>query len=329
MDCRQYRPSPRVKRALTQAVRFLCAARASDWWRDFSFYVGPSDEWVTAYVGAALAEVEDSAARSEARSAWLLLERRASERRSAFGYNGKTVCDADSSAWACRLAANLGVFFSPASAGALALIRQCAREDGGIATFPSAASVREAVSIQEEMPVDGWISSHACVTAAAALLPGLDQDAMRRYLGRVQSKSGAWVGYWWMDCEYATALATQALADSSDKDDIDSVRRAVTWMQSGEDKGSSFTLALRVLGICASGLGDAAGALDRLLSLQLEDGSWPASARLRQPPPSMRHPASCWYWDCRHKGFGSVQVDTHRVFTTATAIRALNACSRV
>ena len=330
MDCGL--TSKLIIESLSKAVDFLCAKTAdSSWWCDFSSYVGASDEWITAYTGAALAELDEKQARDAADSAWLLLEQRATEhrlakQRLAFGFNRRAAADADSSLWACRLAGLLNATKSPVFEETFSFVRSCVRSDGGIATFPSAESVQAMVSIPADLSVAGWTSSHPCVTAAALSLPGLDMQAMRRYLRGVQRADGSWPSYWWMEREYVTALAIEALSQSGDPQDADCVHRGVGWMRAKGDRGPAFVLALRVFAFCKSGDGDPLAVLNQLLVLQLKDGSWPSSARLRLPPPDTTYPSTRWLWETSHKGFGSVQFDTQRVFTTATVVRALNAC---
>jgi hypothetical protein len=324
-----------VAHALRSAIGFLCERCGEDrinefgCWRDFDFYVGQSDEWVTAFTAAALAETCDHQARDIAALVWSRLQARASGTGPGFGYNGKTTHDADSTIWACRLAQNLGISSGDCLSQSLDFIRSCMRTDGGISTFPNASVVRQMVRIPAGMSVEGWIQSHICVTAAAAGLLELGGSSVRRYLRATQSPSGAWSAYWWSDPEYATALAVDALRTSQSEEDSAAIERAGAWMASRADTGAPFPLALRVLGISRAGNRGFDAALGRLLDLQRADGSWPPSARLRQPPPYLLDPDAWWFWDQRHKGFGCVRVDDRSVFTTATAVWALAACTRI
>lgn len=339
--------STRIRRlaelACEASIRFLCAARVAGVpglperhsvadsqgtgigsWHDFSLGAGPSDEWVTAYTASALAEVNTPLAREAAASAWALLNSRAFTRGSGFGYNGRTSCDADSSAWACRLAQSLGES-GPSVSTALAFITTCQRDDGGIGTYPSEDAVRRTICVPPEMRVDGWIRSHSCVTAAAALLRGIDNGPLRRYLRCAQSPEGAWSGYWWADPEYATALAVEALSMNPEREDLQAIALARKWAESSRTISSPFVLALRLLVGVHTGLSAFDGDLESLLDLQFADGSWGSSARLRQPAPFVSDPDKCWYWDYSHEGFMCIRRDQCRVFTTATAVRALNA----
>jgi hypothetical protein len=100
----------------------------------------------------------------------------------------------------------------------------------------------------------------------------------------------------------------------------------VDWLTGLPPSSSPFRLALRVLGIVSARHHGFEPALTQLLALQLDDGSWTASARLRVPPLDAQNPALRWNWDESGNGFGSIVLDQQRVFTTATAVRALSSC---
>ena len=318
-------------RALRSAVEFLIASSfstdgAEAWWQDFDLYPGPSDEWVTAYAGCALAGAPGGRAHRWAAKAWRWLKNRASGRSAGFRYNGRTTPDADSTAWACRLAVGLGISGGPLD-GALGFLESCRRRDGGIATYPSREAVRAAIRIPADLPVDGWASSHVCVTAAAAGIPKFgDDERVRRFLRREQMRSGEWRGYWWCDAEYATAMAIECLAHSATAPDRRAAGLGIEYLRTSGGGDSAFRLALRIIGLSRGGE-PPADLLGQLTALQQTDGSWPPSARLRIPPPDEMSPDRRWNWDEGYKGFGSIRLDANRIFTTATAVRALSAAA--
>jgi squalene-hopene/tetraprenyl-beta-curcumene cyclase len=310
------------------SLDFLLRARdaasrgCTGWWRDFDLHVGASDEWVSAYTASALAASGDGRGRTAAEEIWKALASRAAGRDPGFGYNGKTTRDADSTAWACHLAQTLGVQGS-AQREALAFLEVCQQADGGVATYASAEAVRKAIRIPIEMPVNGWASSHVCVTAAAGrVLGGAAKERACRFLRSKQGPEGRWQGYWWLDDEYATAFSVGCLADSEDEEDRAAAGRGVAWLQRSGGE-SAFALALRILGTCFGGARVPEGLITALLARQEEDGSWPSSARLRIPFPYETQPAQFWAWNRASKEFGGVRLDEGRIFTTATAIWAL------
>jgi hypothetical protein len=307
-----------VAPALSRAIDFLLSRQAhTGRWSDFLLPAGPSDEWVTAFVGACLLGAPAEKARRGAGQAWAaLLRRRADE--PGWGYNRLTPADADSTAWALRLAAGLGVAEDGRIAAARRFLEGHAAAGGGITTYAERDPIRRSTRLPEDASFAGWQAPHACVTAAAAPLLGA---AAIDYLGRQQGDAGSWQGYWWWDDEYTTALAVEVLP---------AARATSEWWaqtrlgESGAVHGldgapSAWATAwcLRVLGGgTTSGAYEAqARAVGWLLYAQHQDGSWPASARLRVPMPGEL--------DAAGQERTMTALDQNRVFTTAAVAAAL------
>ena len=92
----------KIDSAIDASTTYLLNQQAADGhWEDYSLPVGPSDAWVTAYVGLALGHVTPhtgaAAAPSAAKRAarWLVTNR---PYAAGWGYNGRTRPDADSTA---------------------------------------------------------------------------------------------------------------------------------------------------------------------------------------------------------------------------------------
>ena len=80
---------------IIRATSFLISQRSkSGWWRDFDTLAGPSDEWVTAYIGSWLAAIDSSEAKQAARMSWTLLRHRRWW-SAGWGYNATVPADAD------------------------------------------------------------------------------------------------------------------------------------------------------------------------------------------------------------------------------------------
>jgi len=331
--------------ALAKAHKFLLRAqppalegeplqtRQAALWQDFRVFDTPSDEWVPAYVAAALAETGESALATEAARHWwrALVSRDVP----ALGYRAGSARDADSTLWACRLAHLLGEQQHPAYARFVAFLRGCIRPDGGLATFPSARALAAQFPSQPRIRQGhGWTCSHVCVTAAALWLPEIAAiPDVTRFLVRAQTPEGYWNPYWWADREYATALAIESLArqqpDHADDGAQQAIAKGAQWLSGFPPGASAFRLALRVSGLAQARLSAFIPPLNELMELQLDDGSWPASARMRIPPLDSDHPDRRWNWDEHGTSFASIVLDQERIFTTATAVRALTACSKM
>ena len=307
--------------ARQRGLEFLLRARGDDgWWRDWDSQGGISDEWVTAYTACELA-----ANGLDTRACAELAFERLRDRRPAldgWSYNHRVPPDADSTAWACRLA---HLLHRAGEVGpAISFLHQCRRADGGLATYPSAGRVRHAMHWPRNASFRGWLAAHTCVTATAAALPEFGcRPEVFAYLLRNQEPDGHWEGYWWPDPEYATALAVEALLNYGTAAGQAAVHVAVEWARALGPTESAFALACRIRILRCHDWEACLRIRDALLELQNPDGSWPSSARIRIPPPDFLDPSSIWNWDEDRKDIYSIRRDQERIFTTASVLKAL------
>jgi squalene-hopene/tetraprenyl-beta-curcumene cyclase len=349
-DVSRPRYSRRVRSARTAEIaiaaaveRLLQMRNQAGWWRDFFDRARPadaehrvigyaSDEWVTAFVGAALAPAPAEGARDAADEALaLLLARR--DGAAGWGYHALLPADADTTTWVLRLARSLGEPERGRLAAGRDLIEGLTGPDGGVATYPEDAAAPLARFLGMGGSYAGWCAPHTCVTAAAAVL-GI-APTLVPYLHAAQRADGSWAGHWWDDDEYATARAVEALAGSAAGGRA--VGAAVAWccerigrdgaVRSAKHGGPSpFATALALHAIRIGGSERDwerwRPAADRaegwLLEHQLEDGRWEPSARLRVPAPSAREPDESPELNLSY-------VDDQGAFTTATVLAALSA----
>lgn len=340
--------------AVDAAIRFLLGSRtARGWWQDFPSLARGSEEWVTAYVGYALATAPDERAYQAACDAWVLLTGRrqpiiespGSERRTpeGWGFSASSFSDADSTTWALRLAQAVGAGQSMRARLAIQFLEQHLLPNGGLATFRTARKVPgfPAVDLWKAPGYKGWCSAHACVTAAAAALQGWGESC-RDFLRTSQRPDGSWKGYWWCDDEYTTALAAEALARHSDPRDHCRVHKAVEWAAGRiGPEGAAYSAAygglspfatawcVRTL-VLAQNLSSVRDtltlAVEWLRECQRPDGAWPPSARMRLPPMDVLDPEQVqdWIVDAETDQSGTIFVDAQANFTTATVMTALD-----
>ena len=297
--------------AMEDAIGFLVKARNEDgWWRDFSGVagghplggdrewiatVGASDEWITAFVGEALAGVPDGDAQRAARDASsLLLERR--RPGGGWGWNRELPVDADSIAFALRLAEAIGMEGSERAREAREVLEEHLLPDGGVPVYR-----------EEALPPGsnaGWSRTpHPCVTAGAA---ALGDERPRDFLRRTQGEEGSWRAYWWEDEEYTTAFAAEALARRGRPEDQQRLEAAIRWAvgrigpngavysaANGGDSAFATALCVRTLAL-AEDVGPVREPLERavawLLGHQRTHGAWPPSARMQNPRPHVTDP---------------------------------------
>lgn len=305
--------------AASHAARFLIDRQSPDgWWRDYDdLPVGPSDGWVTAYVGRALAA---AAAAGVAAAAGPAAQRAAAWLRdvrpypAGWGYNACSGPDADSTAHAlallreCRIAADVAD---------VAWLRARFRVNGGCATYDRR---------------DAWGVAHIDVTPVAFLaLPAAVQaelaGGVRRFIETCRGRDGGWPAYWWRSGHYSTYWNLRALgalgapppmpvvlASASGGEDAAPTDAGAPAPAVAESTLSAFDLAFAV-GVAALRGTPAGAGLHRLLRQQQSDGSWPGAANLRVTDPRCFRP-----WE---KPLGTLYIDTQRLLTTASALLVL------
>jgi len=219
-----------VATVVEDAVSYLLDQQGPDsLWADFDTLAGESDEWVTAYVAASLASVDDPAATDASRAAWRRLVRHRFW-RAGWGYTRGVPCDADSTAWALRLADRVEPAARLSRWRASRYLRKHQRDDGGIATYRLSRPIRRFTGLSRDVSFDGWCHSHPSVTAATLhYLDEPQRDAAIQYLRETQADAGCWPSYWWTDPAYTTALAATALERHGDRDDETRIAAAVEW----------------------------------------------------------------------------------------------------
>jgi hypothetical protein len=315
--------SAHIHTAIERSVKFLAAARDEHgWWLDFHLAAGWSDEWVTGYVGAALAEINPDLAFE----AWGLLKTRR-EQQTGWGFNMRTPPDGDSTLWALRLATLLGQDTDARYNQAYAFLQAYRMPEGGLTTYASEPPIRNFIRLPWYFPMWGWVNHpHPCVTAAGAGLRVL-RESLVPYLRTEQAEDGHWTAYWWCDPEYTTAQAAEALLEHGESIDQERVARALTWAihRSETMPIAPFVAAWQTrLFLVGGDFRRATSTIMHLLDLQASDGSWCGTARLRIPIPWDKNPDSYTEWQEGKRAEGGINVDERRVFTTATVACALH-----
>ncbi|HET6864625.1 MAG TPA: prenyltransferase/squalene oxidase repeat-containing protein [Solirubrobacteraceae bacterium] len=326
-------PAATVPEAIERAVGYTLAKRTQGgWWRDFfgTPDVDFSDEWVTAYVGHALARTDLERATAAAREALMLLltaPRRAEV--AGWGYHVLLPPDGDATTWVLRLARSLGVTETERIHRGRSLLAELTRPDGGILCY----SEDDAPAVDRLIRVGGsyagWCNAHQCINAPAAALR--INPATISFLRASQRDDGSWPAYWWDADEYATAWAVEALA--ADADHRAAVDAALNWcadrvsadgaVYDADREPSPFATALALYALHAGGAdisvhAEAAARAERwLLEQQLDDGSWRSSARLRVPAPSAHNPSPSPEVILRY-------LPDSGLWTTATVLAALS-----
>lgn len=293
------------------AIDFLLGRQSrGGQWIDFELPVGPSDGWVTSYVGLALAELP--AAHRPARLD-RALERAADWCAGAmgpdhgWGYNAFTGSDADSSAFAIRFLRAVG---RAVPAGCHARLRGFQRTDGGFGTYARID------------PKDSWGHSHADVTPNALLALALDDPADATVAAGVawsvasQAPAGWWPSFWWRSHDYATWANVRMLSVMGSNF---AAARCLATCVHDPMPAAPFEASLRLATLAIvdpRGADRIAEAREAILAAQQLDGSWPSSPMLRLTDPRCPDP-----WAGAPSG--TLYPDARRIFTTATVLASL------
>ncbi len=326
--------------ATRRGIDFLMSRRAEDGrWRDYDL-LGPSDDWITAYVASVLVRLSDDAAVRAAHEALDLL---IPEQHDNGGWNYSEVApeDADSTGWVLHLAELLGRSAEPWAVHGRAFLSSHVHDDGLVSTYvPELA--KDAFGRYPMVPSwAGWCGGHVCVTAAVAGLADLpERDRVVAGLLDAQRPTGEWPAYWWIDPEMSTALAVESLLSVPGTEPARAAAARWAAGRIGADgavtnqlhpEGSPFAtaLALRTVAAGEPGIADPAirAATGWLESQQRPDGSWTPSARLRMVLPWETDPDSYEDWTFDGVGrlcLGTIARDTFGLHTTATVVRALH-----
>ena len=320
----------RLNQAIEAATRFLLnSSNQKGWWQDFEikFHRRRSDEWVSAYVGTALASLNNEKAQKAANRAWnLLLSRQSSP---GWGYNSFTPPDADSTAWTLRLATALGKIQSQRAASASKFLLKHLSSSGGVACY--LPSELDNTANASSKSIEGWCSPHICITAAVAGLEGINAPSID-FLRNTQLEDGSWKAYWWYDDEYVTALAAEALAKDNYRRNSQQVQLAIEWAASrinssgavyshqyGDRSAFATAWCVRTLALAKEKqhfYSQLHQAVNWLIDTQKADGSWNSSALMRFSKPS----------DILDPDIspGCIVPDDKRIFTSATVLAALS-----
>lgn len=310
--------------ALEGSREFLQSMRVKALWHDFRLAPGWSDEWITGYVGTCMHEAFGPS--PELVESWQTLLERSQVRPAGWGFNAVVPQDADSTAWVLNLGNRVGGGREEVALRAESSLDAFEHASGMFGTYGPTEAIRRFIGAAADRSFTGWTSPHACVTAAVAALPGRVAD---HTLVSAQADDGHWSSYWWESDSFATALACLAITD------VASLSRAAQWaeaeLRSMDDSPNAFISANLLLVAVRGGLADqscSARVVSTLCETQLSDGSWSPGARMRVPDPSDPHPDQRQDWTESGRIEGAVVTDLRRLFTTATAIRALSLWDR-
>jgi len=337
-----------VEMALSHASEFLVAGFERErHWSDFLTNVGESTDWVTGYVGYCISK-HGPADPVLTKAVNAIKQDRFPH--GGWGYSRWVCVDADSTAACLRFLHNAGIEKENLLKDLNALC-QHQKSDGGFSTYASPTEIRHVIKASQDNQLEGWCSSHLCVTAAALqVLLELGQTVEGRevrsaidFILSRQHPEGYWESYWWDGRIYGTANSIMALIQADKTHFIEPIEKAIHWLLDVQQQDGGWNNGIESeskpfhTGLALQALIDFdAGALhvpiekgmQWLLSNQLTDGTWMSYPILRVPEPDCLRPWEKTDWRRSPVGTGILVEDHNRLFTTGTVLAALAAYQR-
>ncbi|MCP1384929.1 hypothetical protein [Runella salmonicolor] len=319
-----------LKDTIKNGLKYLTNNAKEGFWTDFMTSAGRGKTWISSYIGVQLAEhnlVPE------------LLKTVLSDLSKTGSYNDSVMQDADSTTFLIGLhqAINGNI---PGSLIDSWLKFQL--PDGSWATYHNEAELRQALDLETDISVQGWLSGHGCVSAAAALvlsnIPNLSNQydkTINQLVDLVQNNSLN--AYWWTSDVYVqvfTLLAfckTDCVPPTIKTKLLESIIALQNpdgfWRNPSDGEASPFYTALGLKAMVAYQAKNHRIKIENtirwLQNHQTTDGSWKTSRILRIPATDVLHPTLVKHWRNSSFGVNALSDDHNRVFTTSTVVNAL------
>lgn len=305
-----------------------------NYWNDFLTSAGQGREWVTAYVGLNIAEIDTKTTLIDKIKVSLLNNKRVHN-----SFNELIIQDGDSTSLLVgfsKITENIkdDLFYNWLS---------FMNDDGGWVTYRNENELRNKLGLNEKISVNAWLSPKLCVTAMAAYILSLydieliEYKKTCEYLLKLKSNDGSWGAYWWTSSVYSTAFSIMALS----KDNVykDSCKDSLLWLIQQQNiegywaneklnQSSAFYTAIALKALMIYDFGkyksNILKGINWLLNNQTSDGSWLTNRILQIPATDIENPLEVKKW--RYSSFGvDILVDDHnRTFTTSTVVNAMH-----
>lgn len=297
-----------LDKTISVGLDYLLSMQAGEGaWTEWELPPGSSAIWTTAYVGFQLRHLPlDLALRvkSHITSAALWLNNNEFV-EGGWGFNQRVGVDADTTAYAILFLTSAG---QPVSEKAYAVLGNLQCADGGFSTYPPVGEHHS------------WNVSHPDVSPMALLAlltaPSPNRIAIQRgieYVLNQKTSGGLWNSFWWKSCLYGTAASLSVLAATG-------IEMPSSSALSQIKPDNAFETALLISSLLYIHQENTYRLVhdlaNELIHQQLPDGSWNSAPILRI---TRRNCYAPWESD----DAGQLYPEPHRLFTTATVLKAL------
>ena len=323
-----------IAQAILGGIKFLEKNKnEDDTWTDFMTSMGMGKAWITNYVGFQLAESHPNNPLINH-----LKNRILSNSESFLSYNSDIIQDGDSTNFLVGFLSELDSLSPELTRGWYKFFDA---ESGGWTTYLNGRKLKELLSLEEDISIDGWLSPKVCVSAVSAyvLSKNIDSKEYRKtcqYLLNNKTES-YWDSYWWTSPVYATSFSILALSKSNEF--YPNCDEPARWLANIQEKDgywqnpigkipSSFytALALKALFVFDKNQfhNQIKIGLNWLLKNQTLDGSWLTNRILQIPATNIIEPKDVHIWRNSSFGVNCLSDDFNRNFTTSTVVNCLS-----
>jgi hypothetical protein len=324
-----FQPNQNLNLTVNAGIKYLAQNAEEGFWTDFMTSAGRGKTWISGYVGWQLAQHGFETP---------LLKKVLLNLSNTGAYNEQVLQDADSTTFL--------VGFHQMLHGAVpsSLVENWLKfqnQDGSWATYRDEAELRKTLDLDVEIGVQGWLSGHPCVSAAAALVLSQMPDRADAYQKTIDylidsAQNGSLTSYWWTSDVYTQAFTLLALCKENGhlkvKNQlcealIGQQMNGGFWINPADSLPNAFYTALALKALLAhepeNQKPEIESAVKWLKEHQTTDGSWQTGRILRIPATDIRNPAAVTNWRNSSFGVNALSDDYNRVFTTSTVVSSL------
>jgi|TARA_E500000318_G_scaffold46428_1_gene43766 hypothetical protein len=317
----------------TEGLQYLLGIQGKDGsWIDYFNDAGNSNVWTTSFVCYFLSFWYKPQLDLIKSTEFLISNRY--EGKNLWGYNSNWIPDADSTSFTILALHSMGIDFRESE---LEEWFSFQNKDGGFCTYRNERELLASLNSKHIQNVEGWLSSHFCVSAVAYLVfcqLGINNDKKRKLeLFLIDKlKDSHEIPYWWTSRDYAISFLVLACCINMNEkifnfccNELNKVSNATS-----ERASNIFYVALRLLStIKSKDIFKYDNSPDKLLSeillnAQLENGSWGGNYSMKIPSPDVLYPERQVHeWKEGNKGTNIVLKDFNGVFTSVVSFVAL------
>ncbi len=327
-----------VGQAIGKAENYLINAKELDGsWKDFFNDAGVSDVWATSFTAYFLSNFDEPQYGLDKSKEYILSNM--CYGKYLWGYNSQWIPDADSTSFGILSLHSMGLIFDEYMLKDWFAFQ---RDDGGFSTYRNKTELLAALNSKTIKNVDGWLSSHFCVSVVAYVvtsqlgIKNQESERLKDYV-LVNLNNNEHQPYWWTSKYYSLSFIILACCINMD-DEIFNLCCNELNDSLKKDKSifdNEFFAGLSLLAISNSRHmfeydGEVINnLLNYLFTAQKSDGSWNGNYSMRIPSPWTINPdkeVNSWKKD--NKGTNVIVQDFNRVFTSVVCLSALKEYNR-